>query len=101
MTKRTKNKNTEIVGCGGICLYHEMPSPDNLNGKCAYLMNIYTRPQFRGHGIGNRIVRWLVEQARQRHISKIYLETSNKGRPLYQTIGFADMKDMMKLSREK
>ena len=37
----------EIVGCGGICLYHEMPSPDNLNGKCAYLMNIYTRPQFR------------------------------------------------------
>ena len=83
------------------CLYHEMPSPDNLNGKCAYLMNIYTRPQFRGHGIGNRIVRWLVEQARQRHISKIYLETSNKGRPLYQTIGFADMKDMMKLSREK
>ena len=20
----------EIVGCGGICLYHEMPSPDNL-----------------------------------------------------------------------
>ena len=35
----------EIVGCGGICLYHEMPSPDNLNGKCAYLMNIYTRPQ--------------------------------------------------------
>ena len=91
----------EIVGCGGICLYHEMPSPDNLNGKCAYLMNIYTRPQFRGHGIGNRIVRWLVEQARQRHISKIYLETSNKGRPLYQTIGFADMKDMMKLSREK
>ena len=91
----------EIVGCGGICLYHEMPSPDNLNGKCAYLMNIYTRPQFRGHGIGNRIVRWLVEQARQRHISKIYLETSDKGRPLYQTIGFADMKDMMKLSREK
>ena len=48
-----------------------------------------------------RIVRWLVEQARQRHISKIYLETSDKGRPLYQTIGFADMKDMMKLSREK
>ena len=93
-------RGRKIVGCGGICLYHEMPSPDNLNGKCAYLMNIYTRPQFRGHGIGNRIVRWLVEQARQRHISKIYLETSDKGRPLYQTIGFADMKDMMKLSRE-
>lgn len=62
----------------------------------------YTRPAVSADtAIGNRIVRWLVEQARQRHISKIYLETSDKGRPLYQTIGFADMKDMMKLSREK
>ena len=60
----------EIVGCGGMCLYHEMPSPDNPSGKCAYLMNVYVRPQFRGHGIASRLVRWLVEQAREHQISK-------------------------------
>lgn len=38
----------EIIGCGGICLYQEMPSPDNLSRQCAYLMNIYTCPGFRG-----------------------------------------------------
>ena len=44
----------EIVGCGGICLYQEMPSPDNPSGGCAYLMNIYTRPEFRGQGVGKK-----------------------------------------------
>ena len=42
----------EIVGCGGLCLYDEMPSPDNPTGHCAYLMNIYVRPEHQGHGTG-------------------------------------------------
>ena len=33
-----------VVGCGGLCIYDEMPSPDNPTGHCAYLMNIYVRP---------------------------------------------------------
>ena len=88
----------EIVGCGGMCLYQEMPSPDNPNGKCAYLMNIYARPPFRRRGVGGAVVRWLVDQAKRRGIPKIYLETSRAGRPLYREIGFAEMPDMMKLS---
>ena len=86
----------EIVGCGGMCLYQEMPSPDNPNGKCAYLMNIYTRPQYRKHGIGKQIVSWLVAQAKRREAVKIYLETSHAGKPLYTQMGFTDMPDMMK-----
>lgn len=88
----------EIVGCGGICLYQEMPSPDNPTGKCAYLMNIYIRPPYRKRGIGEAIVKWLTAQAVQLGISKIYLETSPAGRRLYQRTGFVPMQDMMKLA---
>ncbi|MCX4270399.1 MAG: GNAT family N-acetyltransferase [Lachnospiraceae bacterium] len=91
----------EIIGCGGICLYQEMPSPDNHSGQCAYLMNIYTCPEFRGRGVGEMIVRWLVGQAVQRNITKIYLETSKPGRKLYEKTGFLDMPDMMKLQTIK
>lgn len=90
-------KENEVVGCGGICLYQEMPSPDNISGQCAYLMNIYTCPQFRGNGIGELIVKWLVGQAVQRNITKIYLETAKPGRKLYTKTGFLDMPDMMML----
>ena len=87
----------EIVGCGGICLYQEMPSPDNASGQCAYLMNIYTCPQFRGRGVGETVVQWLVGQAALKNITKIYLETSKAGRKLYEKTGFVPMPDMMKL----
>lgn len=87
----------EIVGCGGMCLYREMPSPDNPTGRCAYLMNIYAKPRFRGQGVGRTVVGWLARQAMERNIPKIYLETSDAGRPLYQKMGFAELPDMMKL----
>lgn len=88
---------SEVIGCGGICFYQEMPSPDNPQGGCAYLMNIYTTPMFRGQGVGQKIVRWLIGRAKERGITKIYLETSAAGRGLYKNLGFSEMKDYMKL----
>lgn len=85
----------EIIGCGGMCLYQEMPSPDNPRGGCAYLMNIYTCPEFRGQGVGRKIVGWLIQQAEKKGITKIYLETSVSGRSLYQEMGFSDMHSYM------
>jgi len=91
-----KNKDTgNVIGCGGVCLYQEMPSPDNPKGFCAYLMNIYTYPVFRGQGVGREIISWLVQQAEQRGVTKIYLETSTSGRSLYQEMGFVDMHGYM------
>ena len=91
----------KAVGCGGICFYKEMPSPDNPTGQCAYLMNIYTRSAFRGQGVGQLIIQWLIERAIQRNIPKIYLETSEAGKKLYEKIGFIEMPDMMKLPIKK
>ncbi len=88
---------TEIVGCGGVCIYDEMPSPDNLGGKCAYLMNIYTREEYRHQGIATRIVEHLIAEAKARKIEKIYLETSADGERMYRRLGFKDMKGYMKL----
>lgn len=84
-----------IIGCGGVCLYQEMPSPDNPTGGCAYLMNIYTCPEFRRQGIGRQVVAWLIQQAGQRGFTKIYLETSACGQPLYREMGFVDMQGYM------
>lgn len=88
----------EEAGCGSVCLSEELPSPDNPGGRCAYLMNIYVRAPFRDHGIGHHIVRRLIEEAKLRGCGKIYLETTAEGRPIYESLGFRDLPDMMKLT---
>lgn len=90
--------NGEEAGCGSVCLTEELPSPDNPSGKCAYLMNIYVREKFRENGIGHAIVTRLVEEAKMRNCNKIYLETTPEGRPVYESLGFHDLPDMMKLT---
>ncbi len=89
--------NGGIIGCGGICYQREMPSPDNLTGTNGYLMNIYTLPEYRGHGVGKRIVEFLIDDAKKRETEKIYLESAKAAKHLYEEIGFLDMKDYMKL----
>ena len=85
------------AGCGSLCLSEELPSPDNPGGRCAYLMNIYVRERYRGRGIGHAVVKRLVEEARKLGCGKIYLETTCEGRSLYESVGFHDLPDMMKL----
>ena len=87
----------EIAGCGGVCLYREMPSPDNPRGLCGYLMNIYTREKYRGKGVAKTVCQWLMNEAMARGAKKIYLETSECGRELYRSLGFHEMKDYLKL----
>ncbi len=87
------------IGCGGLCIYQEMPSPDNTSGYCGYLMNIYTREAYRGQGVGEAVVSYLLDWAEDRKIEKIYLETSESGRRLYEKMGFEDMVDYMKMRK--
>lgn len=84
------------AGCGAICMYDEMPSPDNHSGRCAYLMNIYVRAPFRRRGVASRMVRALVEAAREYGCGKIYLETTDTARNLYRSLSFSDLKGYMK-----
>lgn len=90
-------RDGETLGCGGFCLQNELPSPDNDTGLCAYLMNIYVRPAFRGEGVGKSLVHWLIEKAKAQGAKKIYLETTQAGRPLYQHMQFEEMRDIMRL----
>lgn len=91
----------EEAGCGSLCLTEELPSPDNPSGRCGYLMNIYIREKFREKGLGHAIVSRLVEEAKSRKCNKIYLETTAEARSVYESLGFHDLPDMMKLSNGK
>lgn len=85
------------IGAGGVSFYRIMPTYHNPSGRRAYLMNIYTRPDYRRRGIARHMVDLLVGEARQRGITAISLEATDMGRPLYEAYGFVQMPAEMEL----
>lgn len=87
--------NGEIAGTGGICLHIHPPSYAVQNGKTACLLNMYTRPEFRGQGIAGKILAILVDKAAEMQCCKVFLNASDMGKPLYQKFGFTDVANEM------
>ena len=80
-----------------MCIYRELPSPENASGISCYIMNVYTLPEHRRQGIGRAIMDDLISKAHQAGARKVYLETSPTARKLYSDEGFVDMKGYMRL----
>jgi len=90
-----------VVGCGGISYFQVMPTYHNVTGKKAYIMNMYTRPEYRRKGIAFNMLDLLVADAKRRGISAISLEATEMGQPLYVKYGFVKMDTEMELPLSK
>jgi len=86
-----------FVGAGGVSYFQVMPTYHNPSGNKAYIMNMYTKPEYRRKGIALKTLNLLVEDAKSRGITAISLEATDMGRPLYEKYGFLKMKDEMEL----
>lgn len=84
-----------FAGCGGISFYEVMPTYSNPSGKNAYIMNMYTRLEYRRSGIASKTLDLLIQEAKKRGIKKISLEATEMGRTVYVKYGFAAMRDEM------
>lgn len=87
-----------FVGTGGISYFQVMPTYHNPTGKKAYIMNMYTNPDYRRQGIAFKTLDLLITDAREKGITSISLEATDMGRPLYEKYGFRKMNDEMELS---
>lgn len=87
-----------FVGTGGISFYQVMPTYSNPTGKKAYIMNMYTRQEYRRKGIASQTLTILLNEARIRGITSIGLEATEMGRDMYIKFGFVSSADEMHLS---
>lgn len=87
----------EFVGAGGVSFFRVMPTFHNPSGEKAYIMNMYTKPEYRRQGIAMKTLDLLVSEARKKGVHAISLEATNAGCPLYEKYGFVSMKDEMEL----
>ena len=86
-----------VVGAGGVSFFQVMPTYNNPSGTKAYIMNMYTDPEYRRRGIAFKTLDILVKDIKNKGITAISLEATEMGRPLYEKYGFVAMNNEMEL----
>lgn len=86
------------IGCATICYQFLMPTFDHPTGKRAHVMNVYVDKNYRRQGIARKMMELLIDEAKDRGVTEISLDATEKGRLLYETMGFETSKECMVLN---
>src|SRR6185369_15411721 len=78
----------QVIACSGMVYYEYPPSPPRPSGRGAYIMNMYTHPDFRRRGIGATLLQKLIETARLARCERISLHALPLGQSIYVKAGF-------------
>ena len=88
---------SRIIATSGLVFHRHPPSATNLDGKSAYLMNMYTLSAWRGRGIASRLLIDLVGFARRSGCRRAKLHALPKATALYERAGFTPVEGEMEL----
>lgn len=87
----------QIVSSCMACIYQTAPVANFPSGRCAELLNVYTVQAYRRNGYAERLIRMLIQEARNRKVGKILLDYTKLGLPLYKKLGFTPIPNQMEL----
>jgi GNAT superfamily N-acetyltransferase len=92
----------EVAGGAGVQLRQVLPHPARTSegevtvaeGRHAIVLNVYTEPAWRRHGLAEQLMRHLLAWARKERLDRLVLHASADGRRLYERLGFVGTNEM-------
>jgi GNAT superfamily N-acetyltransferase len=73
----------------GVVIHSIPPSPHNMSGTEAYIMNLVTLPKYRRRGIAGKLMLHVLDKVRSEGVSLASLHASSEGRQMYEQLGFS------------
>lgn len=64
------------------------------NMKTAWINGVFVKPLYRRRGIARSLMRMAIDWAREKRCRRVRLRTSDEGRDLYASLGFATGREM-------
>lgn len=88
-----------IIGGVGVQLRPLVPRPGSGDGGLelgpeAVVLSMYVEPPWRRRGVGEKLMRSLLEALAERGLGRIVLHASDDGRHLYERLGFVPTNEM-------
>jgi len=79
----------------GLLLSPWVASPRDPNqARRAYLLNVFTYPEFRKRGLARSLTEKSIEWCREHGFRTLWLHASEHGRPVYESLGFEPTNEM-------
>lgn len=89
-----EDSDGQLVGGGGIVIAGWPGYPGEEHAKRAWVLNMYTEPIARHHGVARKLMEVMVEWCRREGYGSVSLHASMAGRPLYESVGFQPTNEM-------
>lgn len=86
-----------MAAIGSLCLFSRIPYQENLTGQEGYILNIFTSKNYRKQGMANQILDAIIDEAKKRGVRRLWLSSSDQGKPIYLDKGFREKANEMEL----
>ena len=87
-----------IIAGAGIQLRRVLPHPADENafaeGRHGLVINVFTEPEWRRQGIGELLMKEIIEWSKEEKLDRLVLHASEDGRRLYERLGFVLTNEM-------
>jgi len=83
-----------VVAGGGMMIVPWLSRPADPEPWRAWILNLYTYPEYRRQGIARRLMQAMIEWCRQAGFQSVSLHSSDEGHPLYESLGFRPTEEM-------
>jgi GNAT superfamily N-acetyltransferase len=84
----------EVIGGAALEIRERPPHPIELMTRYAYVMNVYVEPDYRQQGIARQLLQTILAWCAEQGLRLILLHASDKGQPLYESLGFEATNEM-------
>ena len=79
-----------VAGGGGITIIPWPPGPRYGGDRLAFVYNVYTEPTHRRRGLARLVMDTIHSWCRDEGIGSMALNASRDGKPLYESMGYAE-----------
>ena len=91
-------KPDKIVAGAGVQLRQTLPHPSDVSGlaegRHAVIINVFTDAEWRRQGLGELLLKRIIDWSREQKLDRLILHASEQGRSLYEKLGFVVTNEM-------
>ncbi len=85
------------VGCAWLCVIDRIPSPERFVRRGGMLQSVYVEPARRNGGVGEGLIRRMIDDARAMKLDYVMVHPSARSFPFYRRLGFSDAENLLEL----